>query len=287
MKQTVAWMVGISIVMVLILIAIIKMQQNNSTGYIPENPTPTVPYVPPTEKPTEEIKIVVDEDGLPTAVLATPTDVPTSTPTPTVTPMPTVSPTAVIKPTNTPNPTNTPKPTRKPTEKPQKASYGKGTAGRYTAEHNGEHKWKPWTNYTSYTMKSSQQYKLQQVATDCINGIRIVKDPEGEMRYCVALGTAWAGGSPSDIGRCVDLRMSNGWVLKCVLADVKKVEHTKNQEGRYGAKRGELVEFIVNKEYLFDNAKKNGDCSYLGAEFNGEVVEVIVYDLWIKGFGKE
>lgn len=195
------------------------------------------------------------------------------TPTATNTPIPTKKPTET--PTEAPTPTSTPTPT--PTPIPSETKKV-GTAG---------HSFKPYTRHTAYDIKSSQQYKLQQIAlTSSDNGIRMVEDPLGDWRYCVALGTYWAGGHPEHIGRCVDVFMQNGATLQCVLADVKRTEDTKNGANRYGATNNDVLEFIVDGKRIPEAVRISGNVSNAGEQFKGEVVYMIVYDMWIEGFGK-
>ena len=194
------------------------------------------------------------------------TETPTFTPTPSPTMTPTPTPTPIPSPSPTPMPTPTPSP--KPVD---------GTG----------HAYKPFTYYTSYNLVGSAQWKLQKVArTDERTGIRVVTDPEGNERYCVALGTYWAGAHPQHIGRCVDAVMVNGAVLRCVLGDVKKQQDTKKQQNKYGAGNNDVLEFIVDAKYLPQSAKICGNTSKVAPEFEGEVKELIVYDMWIDGFGK-
>lgn len=189
-----------------------------------------------------------------------PTMIPTTTPSPS--PSPTPSPT--LTPTMTPSPTPTPLPF---VEK----EVDKG------------HPFKPWTEYVVYNVKGSQQNKLQKVAkTDKKSGIRVVVDPYGVERYCVALGTYWCGGHPEHIGRCVDMVMENGHILPCVLADVKREEDAKRS--RYGKINNDVIEFIVDRKHLPSGVY--GDMQRAGEEFEGDVVRMIVYDIWIEGFGK-
>lgn len=203
----------------------------------------------------------------------TPTNAPTMTeiPTPTSTPSPTPTPTPM--PTFTPTPTPTPIPSvRKDVER--------------------GHKFKPYTRHFVYDVKGTAQCKLQSVAyTDEATGIRVVDDPLGNPRYCVALGTYWCGGHPEHIGRCVDVYMVNGSVLRCVLADVKRQEDTKNRANRYGEINNDVLEFIVDGAKLpasVDlNKGGNGNVSRAGAEFEGDAAYMIVYDMWIDGFGKD
>ena len=198
----------------------------------------------------------------------TPAPVPTFTVTPTPSPSPSPSPSPV--PTSTPTPTITPTPV---------PSVRKGVEPG--------HKFKPYTRHFVYDLKNTAQYKLQHVArTDERTGIRIVTDPLGVDRYCVALGTYWAGGHPEHIGRCVDAYMVNGNVLHLVLADVKRQEDTKNRANRYGEINNDVLEFIVDGKGISVEVRDYGNVSRAGAEFIGDVSYMIVYDLWIEGFGK-
>ena len=190
----------------------------------------------------------------------------TNTPTPTATPRPTSTPEPTQAPTSTPEPTTTPEPPPK--------QAGKG------------HTFKPYTRYTAYNLKSSQQYKLQKAAwTETRTGIRIVTDPNGVDRYCVALGTAWAGGQPKHIGRCLDVYMENGAVLHCVLADVKRQEDTVDGANLYGKTNNDVLEFIVDGQKISQAVKTTGNVSNAGPEFVGGVERIEVFDLWIEGFG--
>lgn len=189
----------------------------------------------------------------------------TNTPTPTATPWPTSTPKPTQAPTSTPEPTTTPEPTPK--------QAGKG------------HTFKPYTRYTAYNLKSSQQYKLQQIAKTAENGIRVVTDPLGNDRYCVALGTAWAGGQPKHIGRCLDVYMENGAVLRCVLADVKRQEDTVDGANLYGKTNNDVLEFIVDGAKIPKEVTRTGNVSNAGPEFRGGVTKIVVFDLWIEGFG--
>lgn len=204
-------------------------------------------------------------------------DIVTTTPTETPTPLPTCTPTPTQIPTlPTHCPTNTPTPTPEPTQTPSpKVVDTKG------------HSFKPFTFYTSYNVKDSAQWKLQQICTTAENGIRIVVDKNGEARYCVALGTYWAGAHPEHIGRCLDVYMQNGAVLKCVLGDVKRQKDTKNGQNKYGAGNNDVLEFIVDYAKLSVAAREYYNCSKIGPEFEGEVDKMVVYDEWIEGFGKD
>ena len=148
----------------------------------------------------------------------------------------------------------------------------------------GNHSWKPWARHTAITNKSSQQYKLQKKAKTDSNGLRYCIDKNGEKRYCVALGVYWCGGNPEDIGRCFDVVMENGAILKCCLGDVKKVKNSQKGEGKFGSK-GELLEFQAEGAKLVKVVKESGDVSRLGGAFEGNAKKIIVYNEFIPGFG--
>ena len=191
---------------------------------------------------------------IPTQIPTTPTHCPTSTPTPSPSPTPTITPTPI------------------PSERKDVGA---------------NHTFKPYTRHFVYDVKGTAQCKLQSVAyTDERTGIRVVDDPLGEPRYCVALGTYWCGGHPQHIGRCVDVYMKNGSVLKCVLADVKRTEDTINAGNRYGAINYDVLEFIVDGGALPDAVKYYCNVSKAGKEFEGDAAYMIVYDMWIEGFGE-
>lgn len=291
-------------------VALLSLQGNG------ESRTHTIdadPTEPPTTTPSADGIEVVIIDGIPTAVFINPTSTPTSTPKPTdvpqtvatVTSTPTIEPKATNTPTTmaTPKPTNTvaptvtqkpkeristPTPTNppKPTKTPQKSdfvAYPTGYPHKESVDATKERK--PYTRYTVYTKKNTAQYKLQQVAKTDENGLRIVTDPNGVDRYCVALGAQWAGGQSKDIGRCFDVKMKNGTTIHCALADVKKVEHSQSGEGRYGKNNNDFMEFIVDQNALNQKARATGDVSYACEELLGGAVEIRVLDLYIKNFG--
>lgn len=193
------------------------------------------------------------------------------TPSPTV--MVTPSPTQNPSPTRINTPTSIPTPTPIPSVKKEVEPW---------------HPFKPYTGYWAYDLAGSQQWKLQQISlTDEKTGIRVVCDPLGDFRYCVALGTYWCGGQPEHIGRCFDAVMENGSTLKCVLADVKRQEDTKNNGNRYGRTNNDVLEFIVQEKMFPASMRGYGDMSRASEELAGDVREIIVYDMWIDGFGKE
>lgn len=268
---------GLTLAALFIAVLIVGLKMGIS---IEETPFEEIPTVTETIAcgsiiPIEESPAAAERAALTEAATNTPTPKPTATKAPTPTPKPTS--------TATPAPTSTPKPTKTPTPKPTKAPVKTGTVGTKKVP-TGGHDWKPYARHTEITAKSSPQYKLQKIAKTDSNGLRYVTDKNGIKRYCVALPVYWAGGSPSDIGRCFDVKMANGEVLHCVLGDVKQIKHSQNGEGKFGS-RGELLEFQVEFSKLPKFMQNSSDISYFGGAFEGEAVEITVFDYFIEGFG--
>ena len=152
-----------------------------------------------------------------------------------------------------------------------------------------KHKKKVYTNYRAVTLKSSAQYKLlQNTYTDSRTGIRVIEDKYGDLRYCVALGNYWV---QDQIGLMVDFYMTNGYILKCVVCDVKQDIHTMNGNRKYGSAANDLIEFYIDPSalpvvdyYITENGKAlplaypAGDVSYAGEEFQGGIKFIIIYN---------
>lgn len=127
---------------------------------------------------------------------------------------------------------------------------------------------KTFMPYTAITLKSSAQYKLQQMAYTGNYGIRQV-----DGRYCVALGSAYT----TNIGQFVDLILANGNVIHCILADCKADKDT-NSEGTLTVHDGSLVEFVVDSQALSRKVRYAGDISKACEEWESPVESIIVYE---------
>ena len=132
-------------------------------------------------------------------------------------------------------------------------------------ENNG---FKSYMSYTTITNKSSSQKELQSIAYTGNYGIRMVED-----RYCIAIGTAFN----SNIGDCVDLILKNGEVIKCVVADIKADEHTK-EDNITTKSNGCVSEFIVDTNKLDESVKKIGDVSFCQEIWKSEVRNMRMYE---------
>lgn len=264
-------------------------EEDNETGRIVWSEAPAV-----VEEPTEAIKIVFDADGIPTATAAAePTDTVRASFEETCTNTPTPTPVAqyiriswhlvrINEAEREKNPTPTPTPT--PAAEWRPVDITAGVPGTYKTPADGSHRWKPWAWYTAITATNSPQYRLQQMAATDENGLRVVEDPAGVARFCIAMEPTWAGGTSNDIGRCIDIVMESGAVLPCVLADLKKIEHSQNRAGVYG-RNGELMEFLADGAKLNPAAKRSGTVSSIGGAFAEEATEVRVLEMFIAGFG--
>jgi len=151
--------------------------------------------------------------------------------------------------------------------KASKKSRKKKTANKYIVY--GTPSNNSFKSYMSYkaVSSSSAQGKLQvRATTDKKTGIRKV-----DGRYCVALGSYYC----KKIGTKFDLVMSNGSIVKCILADQKANADTdsKNQK----TPDGSIAEFLVDMNRIPHKAKIMGNMSYATKSLRGNIDKIRVY----------
>ena len=127
---------------------------------------------------------------------------------------------------------------------------------------------KTWMPYTAITNRGSKQYKLQRIAYTGDYGIRMVNG-----RYCVAIGSHFE----CEIGQYFDLILANGEVIPCIMADQKANKHT-DSANIVTISTNCLSEFIVDKNALNRNAKRDGDISSCCPEWKSTVKQIKVYE---------
>lgn len=132
---------------------------------------------------------------------------------------------------------------------------------------------KSWMSYKAITNRSSKQYKLQKIASTGYAGIRTVNN-----RYCVAIGTAF----DASIGTYIDLILEDGFVIPCIVADIKSPKHTDaNNVFTITGKTKKTIcctEFVIDPDKLNLDAMESGnisDCNELWTEC---VRAIVVYD---------
>ena len=127
---------------------------------------------------------------------------------------------------------------------------------------------KTYMSYRLLVNGNTAQGKLQRKSkTDKKTGIRVYKK-----RYCIALGSYYT----KKIGTKVDLVMKNGKVLKCIVGDQKADCHT-NSTNQYSLVNRDIVEFIVDYNYMKRMPRLMGDMSYAGSKFKGQIKYIKVY----------
>ena len=127
---------------------------------------------------------------------------------------------------------------------------------------------KSYMPYTAITNKKSKQYKLQQIASTGAYGIRVV-----DSRYLVAIGTAFN----AEVGTYIDLILEDGFVIPCIVGDVKADKHT-DSTNMVTSANGCVSEFIIDSKALHKSIKKSGDVSSCNENWNGCVRAIVVYD---------
>lgn len=120
--------------------------------------------------------------------------------------------------------------------------------------------------------KSSNQYKLQQLAITDENGFRRIKD-----YYVVAVGSFFE----AQIGQRIDLILENGEVIKCVVGDQKAAKDT--DSSNIFSRNNCMSEFVVDLKALETTVKNRGDVSFFpDEEWDSPVTKVILYDEYLE-----
>lgn len=116
--------------------------------------------------------------------------------------------------------------------------------------------------------KSTNQYKLQQMAYTGEYGVRYV-----EGYACIAVGTF----ANTKIGQRIDLVLENGTVIQCVMADEKSDRHT--EPNRMITTHSNCCsEFVIDRNALDKYAKRDGDMSSACEEWDSPVVQFLIYE---------
>ena len=126
---------------------------------------------------------------------------------------------------------------------------------------------KSYMPYTAITNKKSNQYKLQQIASTGAYGIRVVNG-----RFLCAIGTAFN----AEVGTYIDLILEDGFVIPCIVGDVKSPRHT-DSSNMITMHNGCVSEFIIDSKALHKSIKKSGDVSSCNENWNGCVRAIVVY----------
>lgn len=126
---------------------------------------------------------------------------------------------------------------------------------------------KSFMDYGTITNKTSEQYAIQQDSITLDNGLRVYNG-----FYTVAVGT----GFDAPAGTYIDVTLSTGVILHCIVGDIKQDAHT-DATNRQVAHNGNVIEFIVDTAVLDAGVKAAGDISKISG-YEGYVKNVKVYD---------
>lgn len=126
---------------------------------------------------------------------------------------------------------------------------------------------KTFMDYRKITSRTSDQYKLQTKCTTTDTGLRVYNG-----RYCIAIGTAFN----AKVGDFVNVELSSGEILDCIVADIKRDCDTDwtNMQVDFN---GNVVEFVVDESAMSYAVKNRGTVHDL-AGLAGDVVSITVLD---------
>lgn len=128
---------------------------------------------------------------------------------------------------------------------------------------------KSYMPYTAITNESSDQWKLQH-SDECYTGDYGIRMVNG--RYCVAVGSAFT----TKIGTWLDVVLTDGTVIECVLADCKADVDTDSTH-TYCVYDETTVEFVIDKDVIDPDAKKRGSFHIIDG-WEAGVEYIVVYD---------
>lgn len=131
-----------------------------------------------------------------------------------------------------------------------------------TIETPTDSEFKSYMDYRTITSVSSRQYKLQSMCETNENGLRTYNG-----YYTVAVGSGFG----VTVGDYIDVQLSTGNVLHCIVGDMKQDAHT--DAANIQAHNGNIVEFIVDIWQLDSDARSSGDISDIEG-FGGYVASV-------------
>lgn len=129
---------------------------------------------------------------------------------------------------------------------------------------------KAYMSYKAVSDTSSPQYKLLNGAsayTDEASGIRMV-----DGRYCVAVGSYYA----QKVGTKLDLQLSSGEVIPCILGDCKSDSHT-DESNRFCMSNGGVAEFIVDYSVFKNVCDSSGTVNFVKG-FSGEIESISIVE---------
>ena len=124
-----------------------------------------------------------------------------------------------------------------------------------------QNNFKAYMPYTALS-RTSKQGELQKKAVTGEYGIRYVNN-----RMCIAVGTYYGL-----TGTKLDITLSNGTILKCIVGDSKSDIDT-DKTNRVCKTNGSIIEFIIDSDQIDNRAKKMGNYSAI-PDFSGEIVKI-------------
>lgn len=127
---------------------------------------------------------------------------------------------------------------------------------------------KAYMGYQAVTSTTSPQYKLlrgENAYTD-EQGLRMV-----DGRYCIAMGS----GFTNKIGTKIDLELTNGVIIPCILGDQKSDRHTKDGHMRC-ISNGSVAEFIIDDNEFYKHKDGSGTVNFAYKGWDAKLKKVTV-----------
>lgn len=127
-------------------------------------------------------------------------------------------------------------------------------------------RFKSYMDYRKIIDKTTSQYRLLRKGKTDIKGFRKVYG-----RYCIAVGSRFT----RKIGTKIDIRLSTGKMISCILADQKSDQDTDHTHS-YHISDHSMVEFLVNEKKMKRRVRTCGDVSHYNF-LKGSIRAIYVY----------
>lgn len=120
-----------------------------------------------------------------------------------------------------------------------------------------------YMDYRKITDETSVQWKMQQQAYTDENGFRKIGED-----YCIALGSYYTN---YECGIRFKITLVNGYSFTGIIADLKDDRHTDKETHTHIKKNGNVVEYIIDKKVMPNEALNLGNLGWYYEELAGQI----------------
>lgn len=120
-----------------------------------------------------------------------------------------------------------------------------------------------YMDYRKITDETSVQWEMQQQAYTDKNGFRKIGED-----YCIALGSYYTN---YECGIRFKITLDNGYSFTGIIADLKDDKHTDKETHTHIKKNGNVVEYIIDKKVMPNEALNLGNLGWYYEDLAGQI----------------